>query len=117
MARSLSPLFCISDAPVSKGECTLGIESDRLVVIRDGPVVVVFVRISVAPAFEGDCACRIESDGLVVSGDGLMIGARVGICIALANQSRIACSRLSFSSFALLLRPECSDSLLLGLCA
>ena len=80
MARSWSPLFAISFAPASKGESAFGIESDRLVVIGDGPVIV----------------------------------AGVGICSALADQGRVACSRLGFSSIALLLRPESSDSLLLG---
>jgi hypothetical protein len=107
-------LVCISDAPVAEGESTLGVKSDRLVVIGEGSVMIAFVRISVASAYKGESAFGIESDCLVVLGDGPVIVAEVGICIALADQSSVACSRLGFSSVALLLgSPQSSDSLLL----
>src|SRR5215813_988185 len=91
------------------------IESNGLVVIGNGSVVVAFFRISDAPVVKSASDLRIESNGLAVGCDSPVIGAVVGICDALAHKGSIARSRLCFSLFApLLLRPDSGEPLLLG---
>jgi hypothetical protein len=60
-------------AVAPKGESVFGIESDCLVVIGDGSVVVVFVCKSVATVPKGEGALAIESDRFVKIGDGSVV--------------------------------------------
>src|SRR5262245_16329617 len=100
----------VTDAPVAKSKSALGIESNRLIVISDGSLIVAFFCISVAPLCEGGSVCRVESNRLAVSGDGLKIVSSAGTGIDLADQGIVACS--GFSLFALLFSPESCGSLL-----
>ena len=87
----------INDATVAKGESTLGIESNRLVIIRDGSVYVAFVSISDAPVPKGVSAFGIELDRLVKIGDGSVYVAFV--CISDApvaeSESLLGSSRIA----------------------
>jgi hypothetical protein len=55
-------VFSFALPRLQKGESIVGIESNRLVVISDGSVVVAFVRISIAPVPKGETAFGIEPD-------------------------------------------------------
>ena len=74
----------------AKSESIVGIESNRLVVISDGSVVVAFVPISIAPVPKGETAFGIEPDRLVKIGDGLVIVAFVCISDAPGAQGESA---------------------------
>jgi hypothetical protein len=58
---------------------TWGIQSDRLVEIGNGSVVVTFTRITGAPIVKGGSAIRIESNRLVEIGNGSVVVAFVRI--------------------------------------
>ena len=60
----------ISVAPVPKGDGAFGIESDRLVKIGDGPVIIALVRINLASVPKGVCTLGVESDRCVKIGEG-----------------------------------------------
>src|SRR6516164_10001864 len=71
---------------IAKSESIVGVKSNRLVVISDGPIVVAFIHISVTPVLEGEGAFGIESNCRVKIGDGSIIVAFV--CIDDASVSK-----------------------------
>src|SRR5262249_54966607 len=65
-ARSLSPLLYINNTSVVEADSVLGIESNALVVIGNGSVIVAFSHISETPAAKGVSVVGIQSDRLTV---------------------------------------------------
>ena len=59
-----------SITPIPKGEGALRIESDRLVKIGNGSIIVAFVRIEDASVPKGVSTLGIDSDRLVKIGEG-----------------------------------------------
>ena len=63
----------IGNATTGEGHGLLRIEPDRLVKIRDRPVVLSLERINVAAAVECEDKFRVEADRFVEIGDGAVI--------------------------------------------
>src|SRR5215468_4007683 len=82
MARSFSPFLIysfvlafshISETPAAKGVSVVGIQSDRLTVIRKGSVVIPSFRINDATVGKGRNVFRIESNGFIEIRNGSVV--------------------------------------------